>query len=80
MYLSKAKQEHVMQQIAAAARFDGTRLSVEAVCLMAGICRTKVYELVKQGKLRPVAGLGRRCTRFCAADVKAYLANSQEAA
>jgi predicted DNA-binding transcriptional regulator AlpA len=77
--LEKHKSDRVALQLTAAAHFDEARLNVDAVCALATMGRTKLYEEIKAGRLTPIAGLG-RSTRFRAGDVKAWLANAGGAA
>ena len=47
-------------------------LKLRTVQALTGLGKTTIYALIKAGELKPVR-LGKRCTRFRASDVQAWL-------
>lgn len=55
-----------------AAQIDDALLKLQTVKALTGLGKTSIYERIRAGEFTPVK-LGRRCTRFRAADVQAWL-------
>jgi prophage regulatory protein len=55
-----------------AAQISDALLNLQTVSALSGLGKTTIYLLIKSGALRPIR-IGRRCTRFRASDVQAWL-------
>lgn len=55
-----------------AAQIADALLKLRTVQALTGLGKTSIYERIKTGEFKPVR-LGKRCTRFRAADVQAWL-------
>ena len=55
-----------------AAQIADALLKLRTVQALTGLGKTTIYALIKAGELKPVRR-GKRCTRFRAADVQAWL-------
>ena len=49
------------------------RLKFNAVCVLTGMGRTKIYALLKEGKFPEPQRFGKRCSRWRAGDVVKFL-------
>ena len=54
------------------AEISAALLKLRTVQALTGLGKTTIYALIKAGELKPVR-LGKRCTRFRASDVQAWL-------
>jgi len=50
------------------------QLTIETVCVVTGRCRSSIYGMVKEGTFPKPRSWGPRCSRWQAADVRAWLA------
>lgn len=55
-----------------AAQIADALLKLRTVQALTGLGKTSIYERIKTGEFKPVR-LGKRCTRFRAADIQAWL-------
>lgn len=65
---TKAKTEQPLH----AAQISDALLKLRTVQALTGLGKTSIYARIKAGEFKPVK-LGKRCTRFRAADVSAWL-------
>jgi predicted DNA-binding transcriptional regulator AlpA len=65
--------DRLTRQLVAAAQFDDVRIDLETVCVMTGLGRTKLYEEIRSGNLKPAQNLRARVLRFYSGEVKEYL-------
>lgn len=65
--------DRLTRQMVAAAQFDDVPIDLETVCVLTGLGRTKVYEEIRKGNLKPVTSIQARVLRFYSGDVKQYL-------
>ncbi len=65
---AKARQEQPLH----AAQIGEALLKLRTVQALTGLGKTSIYERIKTGEFKPVR-LGKRCTRFRAADIQAWL-------
>lgn len=65
---SKSSAEQPLE----AAEISVALLKLRTVQALTGLGKTSIYERIKTGEFKPVR-LGKRCTRFRAADIQAWL-------
>jgi prophage regulatory protein len=67
-----SKPKPRIEQPLHAAQIHDALLNLRTVQALSGLGKTTLYKLIAAGHLKPVR-LGRRCTRFRAGDVQAWL-------
>jgi predicted DNA-binding transcriptional regulator AlpA len=65
--------DRLTRQLVAAAQFDDARIDIDTVGVLTGLGRTKIYEEIRSGNLKPVKNISARVLRFYSGDVKQYL-------
>lgn len=65
---AKARQEQPLH----AAQIADALLKLPTVQALTGLGKTSIYARIRTGEFKPVR-LGKRCTRFRAADIQAWL-------
>jgi prophage regulatory protein len=77
--LKARRAERASQQAAAAAHDPETRLRIETVEALTGMCRSLIYAKEREGVFPSAIRIGTRFTRWRAGDVKAFLHSQAKA-